>query len=666
MTISTVNEGRYINVNEATLRITGYARGEMVGRTASELNVWVDIEARNRLLGMLEEQGEVREFEVRLRSKNGDVHTLLMAAEIIDINGKRCLLTASSDITERKRAEDAIHFQALLLDVVEQAVIATDLEGKVIFWNRFAEKLYGWSSGEAVGRNVMEITPAEKMQEQAAEIMRRLNEGQSWSGEFLVRRRDGSAFWSLITDSPIHDAGGNLVGIVGISVDITDRKRAEEAQRFLAEASQILATSLDYETTLASLARLTIPGLATYCAIDLVDEDNKLRQVAVAHKDPQKEEMVRELRRRNPYNYSLPYGVAKVLRTGKSELSPEISDSLITSYGTDDDYLKIIGELNPKSYMIVPLIARGRTLGTISFVADASSARYDSKSLELAEALAHRAAFAIDNARLYGEVQRANRAKDEFLATVSHELRTPLNAILGWSHILRSSKLDEAATANAHTIIERNARAQARLIEDILDISRIITGKLRLDVRPTGLDLVVGAAVEAMRPAADVKKITIETKIDPEACAVSGDASRLQQVVWNLLSNAIKFTPNGGRVEVRLDRYGTSARLTVRDTGQGISKAFLPYVFDRFRQADASTTRKHSGLGLGLAIVRHLVELHGGTVLVESEGEGRGATFTIMLPLAGIEPAEGEVATGARGARQPSAAPPCSKACDWS
>ncbi|HEX5736198.1 MAG TPA: PAS domain S-box protein [Blastocatellia bacterium] len=644
MTISTVDEGRYIDVNEATLRITGFTRAEMVGHTTRELNVWVDSQDRNRLLGMLEEQGEVREFEVRLRSKNGDVHTLLMAAETIDIDGKRCLLTVSSDITDRKRAEEAIEFQALLLAMVEQAVMATDLEGKIIYWNRFAEKLYGWSAREAVGRNVMDVTPAEKMKEQAAEIMERLTEGQSWSGEFLVRRRDGSAFWSLITDSPIHDSNGNLIGVVGISVDITERKRAEEAQRFLAEASSILATSLDYETTLMSLARLATPRLATYCAIDLVDEDNKLRQVAVAHMDPQKEEMVRELRRHSPYNYTLPYGVAKVLRTGKSEISPDIPDSLITSFGTGDDYLRIIGELNPKSYMIVPLIARGRTLGAISFVADGSSTRYDSKSLELAEALAHRAAFAIDNARLYGEVQRANRAKDEFLATVSHELRTPLNAILGWSHILRSSKLDEAATANAHTIIERNARAQARLIEDILDISRIITGKLRLDVRPTGLDLVVAAAVEAMRPAADVKKITIETKISAEACAVSGDASRLQQVVWNLISNAIKFTPNGGRVEVKLDRHGASARLTVRDTGQGISKAFLPYVFDRFRQADATTTRKHSGLGLGLAIVRHLVELHGGTTDVESEGEGRGATFTIMLPLAGIERAAGETA----------------------
>jgi PAS domain S-box-containing protein len=539
--------------------------------------------------------------------------------------------------------EDAVRFHALLLDMVEQAIIATDLEGKIIYWNRLAEKLYGWQASEALGRNIVDVTPSETTKEQAAEIMSHLNEGRSWSGEFLVQRRDGATFWTLTTDSPIHDARGNLIGIVGISVDISERKREEEGQRFLAEASRILASSLDYETTLASLARLTVPGLATYCSIDLVEEEGGLRQLAVAHRDPEKEELVRELRRLNPFNDSLPRGVVRVLRTGKSELSPEVSEELIASYTTGEKHLEVIRKLNPKSYMIVPLVARGRSLGVISFVSDETGMRYDDQSLELAEDLARRAALAIDNARLYREVRRANRAKDEFLATVSHELRTPLNAILGWSHILRSSNLDEAGRANAHAIIERNAKAQARLIEDILDVSRIISGKLRLDLRPVSLDSVVGSVVETMRPDADVKKIRIETKIEPVTFAVLGDASRLQQVVWNLLSNAIKFTPSGGSVEVRLDRQGASARLGVSDTGQGISRAFLPYVFDRFQQADSSSTRKHSGLGLGLAVVRHLVELHDGSIRAESDGEGRGATFTVTLPMAGLESTESEI-----------------------
>ena len=232
------------------------------------------------------------------------------------------------------------------------------------------------------------------------------------------------------------------------------------------------------------------------------------------------------------------------------------------------------------------------------------------------------------------EAESANRLKDEFLATVSHELRTPLTAIMGWSHMLRSGSLDEAMFARALDTIERNAQAQAQLVEDILDVARVITGKLRLDIKAVDAASVINAAIDSVQLAADSKGITMEVTLDPSARRVSGDASRLQQVVWNLISNAIKFTPSGGQVSVRLERAGNDAQLSVSDTGQGISSDFLPYIFDRFRQADGTTTRRHGGLGLGLAIVRHLVELHGGTVHADSPGAGRGATFNIKLPLA--------------------------------
>jgi signal transduction histidine kinase/ActR/RegA family two-component response regulator len=235
-------------------------------------------------------------------------------------------------------------------------------------------------------------------------------------------------------------------------------------------------------------------------------------------------------------------------------------------------------------------------------------------------------------ARLRAE--EASRLKDEFLATVSHELRTPLNAIIGWSHMLRNGELDEATALRAVETIERNARAQAQLIEDILDVSRVITGKLRLQIEPVDMTSVVGAAVDAVRLAADSKGIQLEVTLEPEAIQASGDAGRLQQIVWNLLSNAIKFTPGGGRVEVWLKRAETDLLIVVRDSGEGISPDFLPLIFDRFRQADGSMTRRHGGLGLGLAIVRHLVELHGGSVSADSPGAGLGATFTIRLPLA--------------------------------
>ena len=231
------------------------------------------------------------------------------------------------------------------------------------------------------------------------------------------------------------------------------------------------------------------------------------------------------------------------------------------------------------------------------------------------------------------EAESANRMKDEFLATVSHELRTPLNAIIGWSQLLKSGRIDSATTTRAVDTIERNAKSQARLIEDILDVSRAITGKLRLNIAPVDMASVINAAIDSVQVAADSKNIQLAVIADPTARHTTGDSSRLQQVIWNLLSNAIKFTPSGGRVEVRLAHADSEIQITITDTGQGIRPELLPFVFDRFRQGDASSTRRHMGLGLGLSIVRHLVELHGGAVNAESEGEGCGSSFTIKLPL---------------------------------
>jgi signal transduction histidine kinase len=250
--------------------------------------------------------------------------------------------------------------------------------------------------------------------------------------------------------------------------------------------------------------------------------------------------------------------------------------------------------------------------------------------------------MAIDNARLYeserrarAEAQAANRAKDEFLSTVSHELRTPLQAMLGWVAVLRQGKLAEAKAARAMDIIEQSGRAQARLIGDLLDVSRMVSGRLRIELRPVLLPPVLQAAIDAVQPAADAKGVHVRCLFDPRVGPVAGDADRLQQVVWNLLSNAVKFTPAGGRVELRLERDGSEARIVVVDTGQGIDRDFLPHVFERFRQAeDVRSTNRKGGVGLGLAIARHLVELHGGRVHVETAGVGQGSTFTVVLPQA--------------------------------
>ena len=237
---------------------------------------------------------------------------------------------------------------------------------------------------------------------------------------------------------------------------------------------------------------------------------------------------------------------------------------------------------------------------------------------------------------LRAKAEEASRLKDEFLATVSHELRTPLTSILGWAHLLRTGRFTGGDATNALETIERNARAQTQLIDDLLDVSRIITGKLRLDVRAVAPNSFIEAAIEAVRPATEAKGIRVQKIMDTGVISVSGDPVRLQQVVWNLLSNAIKFTPKGGRVQIRLERVNSHIEIAVSDNGAGIAPEFLPHVFDRFRQADQRTTRQHGGLGLGLAIVRHLVELHGGSVRAESPGEAQGATFTVLLPVAPV------------------------------
>jgi PAS domain S-box-containing protein len=423
------------------------------------------------------------------------------------------------------------------------------------------------------------------------------------TNDFRWIAKDGRVLYVESHSAVITDEAGRPLGMRGVTMDVTARRRAEESLRFLARASEVLTSSLDYETTLKAAVQLAVPALGDLCALDLFDQTGAVRRLATAHADPARQPPADSLLGAQPDVH-----VAQALQTRKPIVTHDAGSSLV-----------------------VPMEARGRVLGAISF-SSAEPGRYDADAVELATLLARRAAIAVDNAQLYRAAVDASSAKDEFLATISHELRTPMTATLGWIRMLNIGAVDADMHRTAMEAIERSTLAQAKLIDDILDVSSIILGKFRMESRPVDLPAVIRAAIETLGPATEAKNIKLDIDLSGWSGAVQGDAGRLQQVVWNLVSNAMKFGRRDGRIEVRLDRVDSMARLTVRDDGAGIDPRFLPYVFDRFRQADTSMSRTHSGMGLGLAIVRHLVELHGGTVRAESDGVGRGATFTVELP----------------------------------
>jgi PAS domain S-box-containing protein len=558
------------------------------------------------------------------------------------------LVTYFRDITEKKRAAADLrksrHQIEAILQGVADSITVQDTDGNFIYANDAAAAEFGFQSvHELLQTSVDDLTrryelldeednplPNEQLPGSIA-----VREGRSAVATVRFRSLDtGRERWSIVKATPGFDESGNVQYAINVFSDITERKREEDAQRFLAGASAVIASSLDYESTLKSVAQLAVPVLADWCTVDLLEDDGSLKRLAVAHVDPAKVQRALELEKRYPPDMAAPRGVPNVLRTGRPEILSDISDALLQEAAMDETHLAILRDIGFRSAMILPLVAHNRTLGAISFVISVSSRHYTERDLALAEQLAARAALAIDNARLYRSAQEANRTKDDFLATLSHELRTPLTAILGWSTMLRTGDYGEDAIQRGMEVIERNARAQAQIVDDVLDVSRIITGKLRLDITEVSILPIIAAAIESVEPAANAKGIRINSVFDESVDSVPSDAARLQQIMWNLLSNAVKFSPPGGTIDVTLRRTKSHIEIRVSDTGQGIEPAFLPMVFDRFSQADSSISRKHGGLGLGLSIVRHLVELHGGRVRAESKGLGHGAVFIVELPAA--------------------------------
>jgi two-component system CheB/CheR fusion protein len=460
-----------------------------------------------------------------------------------------------------------------------------------------------------------------------------------------VEVQDAIGDWRLLRIRAYRTSEGKIDGAIVAVLDINVLKRsvlvAEEATRaanMLSEASALLASSLDYETTLESLTRLSTAAFADWCAVDLVNDDGSIRHLTVSHANPVLRDLALQFQE---VAFSEPEhapGAPQALLLRKSVLLTDIAESVVTGLQPEAKIMRLIGALGVRSLISVPLIVRDKVLGTTTF--SSSRRRYDELDLQLAEELSQRAAVAIDTAMLFREAASANRYKDAFLGTVAHELRTPLTSIIGWVQLTKGAP---NLFGEAFIRIEESASLLKVFTEDLLDVTRIREQKLSMEMAEIDFAAVVRSALEITASAAVARGIQIRSDLALDPAPLHGDSVRLLQVVWNLLSNAIKFTPPEGQIEVLLERYGEDALLSVSDTGAGISAAFAPHVFDLYRQAD-ETSGHQPGLGIGLSIVSQIVKLHGGTVRVDSPGLGHGSTFIVRLPL--LVPAGDEDSSG--------------------
>jgi PAS domain S-box-containing protein len=603
----------------------------------------------------------VTRSEVRARAEAERAALELQASEA----------TIRKTLAEREQAEQAlIESEESYRELVENAndiVYTLDLEGQIISINKAAETLTGYFQDELIGHKISEILTPESMAVAQRMLERKIAGSERGNYELDVVCKDGQTLTLEVNSKLI--GKDEHVAIQGIARDISSRRRAEEAlreadQRALSEYERLLERIAGLSQTLGTARDLTsiFRGLRDFTKVSvpcdgffvsLYDPIRDVRTACYGWGDDEELD-VSGL----PPMAVTPGGGpnSRAVKTGQVIITDDYQSA------TQGHPAVIVGPdngLRPQSSMAIPMAVMGRIIGTIE-VQSYQLAAYRHEHATAMTMAANLTAVAIENVGLLKResdaresAEESNRLKDEFLATVSHELRTPLTAILGWARLLEGGDLDESGARQAINTIWRNAKSQAQIIDDILDVSRIITGNLNLDLHPLELVPVIEAAINVVRQTAEAKGIGIETDLDPTPLVVSGDANRLQQVFWNLLSNAVKFTGTGGRVVLKTRHVESGVEISVTDTGQGITRDFIPYVFDRFRQADSTTTRQHGGLGLGLAIARHLVEIHGGTITADSPGDGQGSTFTVRLPL--MDSAAKEVTSGVRSGefRQP-------------
>jgi PAS domain S-box-containing protein len=577
-----------------------------------------------------------------------DGRTLWVEAQsmiIYDETGKPAgMRGVTIDITERKHTEQALREQrewlAVTLGSIGDAVIATDAAGRIMLMNPMAEALTGWQQTQVLGQasdKVFRVIDAATRQSAADPVALVVRQGTAFelTHHHLVVH-DGTERPIDYSAAPIRGADESMIGVVLVFRDVTERERASTQQRILMEAGSVLATSLDYETTLQSVANLVVSTLADWCLVDILDEDDALQRLVVAHHDSEKVALAREVQQHYPIDPAGARGSMKVICSGESMLVSEISEQLLVAAGYEAYFTQLLRDLGLRSYMCVPLIARDRVLGTLTFITDVPGRHYDQDDLRLAEELGRRAALAVDNARLYREAQAALRARDDFLSIAAHELKTPLTSLLGFTQAL----LRRATGQQPYTLTPRDQQglqvvaSQTRrlhgLIEDLMNVGRLRAGRLGAQRQVMDIGDFVRRIVAEQAPI--LEQHTLECSCATPPLFVEGDQQGLEEVLQNLLQNAVKYSPHGGHIHVEITAENEEVAISITDQGIGIPPQVLSHLFQPFYRAPSSAQWGIKGTGIGLYVVKEIVGQHGGSVEVQSE-VGSGSTFTIRLPL---------------------------------